>query len=103
MTFGEAMVALEQGKRVRCKKWNPKDYIFMSCDKMVFDQYGHSSTSILFKSMNEEWEEYGWSEIEEHTRTVVQARCPYCFVYAYREISDTHFIYCPHCGTKVVK
>ena len=68
MTFGEAMVALEHGKRVRCKKQNPKDYIFMSCDKMVFDQYGHSSTSLLFKSMNEEWEECSWRYLEEETK-----------------------------------
>ena len=103
MTFGEAMVALEQGRRVRCKKWDLKDYIFMSSDKMILDQYGHSSTSILFKSMNEEWEEYGWGEIDEQAKVVSRMICPYCFVYAFRETNDNHFIYCPHCGEKVIK
>lgn len=103
MTFGEAMVALEQGKRVRCKKWDLKDYIFMNSDKMIFDQYGHSSISILFKSINEEWEECNWGDIEQKTRVVFQVRCPYCFTYSCREVDDVHFIYCPHCGSKVVK
>ena len=103
MTFGEAMVALEQGKRVRCKKWNLSDYVFMSSDKNILDQYGRHRTSILFDSIKEEWEECSWKYLEEETKTMVRVACPYCSVFAYKEFSDTHFIYCPHCGAKVVK
>lgn len=103
MTFGEAMVALEQGKRVRCKKWDLKDYIFMSSDKKVLDQYGHSCTSILFDGINEKWEECTWKYVDEETKTMIQVSCPYCCAFTYKEISDTHYIYCPHCGTQVVK
>ena len=103
MTFGEAMVALEQGKRVRCKKWKISDYIFMNSDKDIIDQLGHYRNSILFDSMKEEWEECNWKYVSEETKTMIQVGCPYCFTFTYREVSDTQFKYCPHCGAKVVK
>ena len=102
MTFGEAMVALEQGKYVRAKVWDSNRFIYKSKDILIDD-----SGKLLYldfqKLMDEEWEEYGWSDIKEKTKTVIQVRCPYCFTYSCRETSDIHFMYCPHCGVKVVK
>ena len=103
MKFWEAIKALEEGKRIRCKNWDLNNYIFMDSDKKVLDQYGHSCTSFLFDSINKEWEEYGWGDIAQKTRVVFQVRCPYCFAYAHKEVHDEHFIYCPHCGAKVIK
>ena len=107
MELWEAIKLLQEGKRIRRKSWAKNDYICLNKDVGLMDRVGRvvptSVERILFANMSEPWEEYGWEETEEKARVVHQVRCPYCFTYSCREESDVHFIYCPHCGAKVVK
>lgn len=104
MKTWEALKALEEGKKVRLKYWGCDRYIYKTEDGTILD----NTEDIVFITLGTEikddnWEEYGWNQTEEKTKIVRQMRCPYCFTYSCREVTDVHFIYCPHCGSKVIK
>ena len=67
MTFGEAMIAISQGKKVKWKDWDSEDYIFMRkwrdsrviCWCEAFAGKGDDAAyNIVEDDFTEEWELY---------------------------------------------
>jgi hypothetical protein len=59
MKFSEAMLALEEGKKVRCTKWaHPEDYLYRTDEGTICFHEG------LFPVIMDEWAMFDWEIVE---------------------------------------